>query len=442
MKNLIKRAVCAVLALATLMLCGVFASADTVKITEAPEAVNGVVYIRVMVSGGYGSGTGFAIGDPNKPVEYIVTNAHVVTALGAVRPGEGEIRVYYSYAENDYQIASVYKVDEVKDIAILKLPSATTKRTALVICPESEVKTGEAVLTLGYPGVSDAISYDHKYDMSDITAKTGVVSKKTTSSLDENTRVYQTDAEINSGNSGGPLVNSKGQVIGINTFTLTVKGVEMYYAVCIDAMIDLVSQRAVGYVLSTDTPSGSSDKNDGDKDDAGDKKPSSSGNDEKGGFPVAAVVIIAVVVVAAAAVVVVMMMKKNGGSAPAAPASPAPAPAPAPAPQAAPAQSSGAMLVCERGVLAGRTFPVGNGVVIGRDASRCGVCFPVDTKGVSGAHCSIRKTANGYEILDLGSSYGTTLGSGQKLTAKVPGYIPRGSYFIVGSAEQTFQIKY
>ncbi len=425
MKNFIKRIACTVLALATFMLCGVSAFADTVKITNANDARNGVVWIygtgytpavdsagnyirdesgRIKITTGAWSGTGFAVGDPSKPIEYIITNAHVVMDdIGE----QCSLRVYFSYAQNDFVIPTVYKIDEQKDIAILKLPAPTDKRTALVLCPSESVDMNGEVTALGFPGVSDKLTDNAKYDINDVTVTRGIISRKIYQN--ENMRsMYQIDAYINHGNSGGPLVNSKGEVVGINS-----NGIEgeanVNAAICIDELINLAAREQIGYVLSTDA------------------KPFN---------PVLIIIVAAVVVVAAAGVVVFMMKKKNSNN------KPKTAPAPAAVQVSAPNQNAGAMLICEKGVLAGRTFSVGNGSVIGRDTRRCGICFPVDTKGVSGAHCEIRKTANGYEILDLGSSYGTTLGSGQKLTANVPVFIPSGTYFMVGGSEQLFQIKY
>ncbi len=149
--------------------------------------------------------------------------------------------------------------------------------------------------------------------------------------------------------------------------------------------------------------------------------------------------IIALLAVAAVVVVAVVMVTKGKkqpvqGSAPVQSA--------APVQNAAPAQRGTPMLICEKGLLANRTFPIGSGVIIGRNTQKCSVCFPVDAKGVSGVHCEIRRNGSVFEIIDRGSSYGTTLGNGQKFTPNVPVTIPDGTYFMVGSAEQLFQIKY
>ena len=92
-----------------------------------------------------GTGTGWAIGQPNKPVEYFVTNAHVVqNAYIAPREqgGAGNIDLYFSAAESDKVSAKVvyYSAPEEKDIAILQLPSPTVKRSALVLRPSDSVK--------------------------------------------------------------------------------------------------------------------------------------------------------------------------------------------------------------------------------------------------------------------------------------------------------------
>lgn len=446
MKNLIKRIACTVLALATVMLCGVFADADTVTITTASEARNGVVYIET----NEGSGTGFAIGEPGKPIQYIVTNAHVVSNGGLGT----EAVVVFGLAEKNYQIGTVVKISTRKDIAVLKLEEPTTERTALVFCTSEDISYDDNFTALGFP----FNSLKENYDINDVTMTRGIVSKKTfIESYGD--YCYQMDVEIHPGNSGGPLVNSKGQVVGINSFSIPQTDqygnkVNTNYAICIDEVVAFLSKSEYGYVLSTeisDEAPATSESNpaNNDNDDRqsvpadnnnGNSTPVPAGTEKSGSSATTVIIIVAVVVVAAAAGVVVVMMMKKGGSAAAAPAAPSPSPSPV---QITPPQNNaGAVLICEKGVLAGRTYSIGNGVVIGRNPQQCNVCFPVDAKGVSGTHCSINKTANGFEIVDLGSSYGTTLGSGQKLTPNVPVFLPSGTYIMVGGSEQVFQIKY
>lgn len=396
--NTLKRIVCAFTALIVAIACGVPAFA----ISTASEARNGVVYIRT----DNGAGTGFAIGNPNKPVEYIATNSHVVN-YGKV--GDQAI-VVFSMAANKMMIGTVVEIDTTKDLAVIKLPETTTERTALKLCPSEEVDFDDTFSALGYPFNSET----NNIDASEITMTRGAISQKRYDS-NHTTDVYQIDIETNPGNSGGPLVNSKGEVVGINTYYNTLTDqygteVKTSYALCIDGLIDMISQDKYGYVLSTDKT-----------------------------FNPVPIIIIAIVAAAAAAVAAVIIIKKKKPAAEGAQNGAKPASAPA----SVPAQNSGsATVICEKGLLAGRTFPIGSGVIMGRDTQKCGICFPVDAKGISGVHCEIRKTAKGFELLDRGSSYGTMLGSGQKLTPNVPVFIPDGTYFSLGSAEQLFQIKY
>lgn len=434
MKRIMKKIVCAVTAVIMAMACSITAFA-AVKIKTANDARNAVVYIEgvgytlktnnngeyildengdPIVTTGVWSGTGFAVGDPNEPVEFIITNAHVVLDTFGY---QCDLRVYFSYAQNDFVIPTIYKIDEQKDIAVLKLPEPTDKRTALVICPSDAVDMNDEITALGFPGVSNKITDNAKYDINDVTVTRGIISRKTYQN-EKMRSIYQIDAYINHGNSGGPLVNSKGEVIGINTAIVAGEG-SVNIAVCIDELINLVTRDQIGYVLSTDKPD----------------------------FNPVPIIIIAVVVLAASAAAVWRLkrkapaaetatMQKNSVQKNAAPNASA----------ASPVQGSGnpdsSVIICEKGILAGRTYTIGSGVIIGRNTEKCSVCLPIDTKGISGVHCEIRKTAKGFEIIDRGSSYGTFLGNGQKLTPNVPVYIPDGTYFTLGSAEQLFQIRY
>ncbi len=422
-------------------------------------------------------GSGFAIGNEGEPVEYIVTNAHVVldeTASGikSLDPlnatmnvsskKASEVLVYFSYGANDFMRAQIYMVNEEKDICVLKLPQATDKRKPLVVCRSSDIDENDDFAALGFPGDSDLLmdGTSISYDMNDITTTRGGISRKST---DENGRnVYQIDVDIAPGNSGGPLVNSKGEVVGINTYSITnlSSGHQQNYAIVIDELLSIINRDVVPYTLSGESSAGSGtdgeeDVTEGNNDAAetaaeetsaaGEETVSAaadvdSGNSESSNNTVLIVVIIAAAVVIAAVVIAVVLSKKK---APAAAGTPANVSGQAMQPTTAADHSSrGAVITGMKGIMANRSFNVNGSIVLGRNAQKCNVCFPVDAKGISGVHCQIRQTANGYEITDLGSSNGTFLGNGQKLTPNVPTMLPDGTYFYLGSAEQLFQIKY
>ncbi len=332
-----------------------------------------------------------------------------------------EMRIYYD--ENDYDIGYVdcHGDREKVDLAVLKLKNPTDKRRALKISSVSDDNIGDTVYTVGYPGNADNdFTSASKFGINDSSVHKGSIVRIAMNG--KGVERISTDATIQHGNSGGPLVNEKGQVIGVNTngFISKSSSIEIeqdYYSLSANTLMDFLDKNNISYEKASG----------------------------KGSFNPVPIIIIAVIAVAAAVVVAVVMVTKGKkqpaqGSAPA--QSPAPAQNPAPVQNAAPAQRGTPMLIGEKGLLANRTFPIGNGVIIGRNTQKCSVCFPVDAKGVSGVHCEIRRNGSVFEIIDRGSSYGTTLGNGQKLTPNVPVTIPDGTYFMVGSAEQLFQIKY
>jgi serine protease Do len=141
-------------------------------------------------------GTGFVISDDG----YVVTNNHVVE--NATRVDVRLQKVTYS--------AKIVGRDTATDLALLKI-DAHKKLTAVPLGDSDRVRVGEWVMAIG-----DPLTFDK-------TVTVGVVSAKERSGLtaDAATRSFenfiQTDAAINFGNSGGPLINVNGEVIGINT---------------------------------------------------------------------------------------------------------------------------------------------------------------------------------------------------------------------------------
>lgn len=410
------------------------------------------------------TGSGFVVGKEGDQAEYIVTNAHVVldntadyikantdkslaAGLSINSIQATKVNVVFSAAANEVMSAQIIHVDETKDICILKLPKPTDLRKPLVLCKSADRDPNDNnCAAVGFPGNMDLYQEDTdiRKDINDmITAPGGVQGQSTDK---DGVSVYQISSEIYPGNSGGPFVNSKGEVLGINTYTIlgTLK-----YAVVIDELIPMLDAKGVPYTLSVDSASnndgdasadgaGTGTLNDvieptGSPTDVGDvpastePQPASSGSNT-------AVIVIAIAAAVVVIAVVVIVISKNKKKAPAA--------ASAPQPASAPAVGRSAVITGTKGIMANRSFSINGTIILGRNSQKCNVCFPVDSKGISGVHCQIRQANGGYEIMDLGSSNGTFLGSGQKLTPNVPVFIPDGTYFYLGSAEQLFQIKY
>jgi putative serine protease PepD len=152
-----------------------------------------------------GSGTGFLV-DSNGT---IVTNAHVV--------GDNkQVQVRFN-DKGQYHDAQVLSVDASTDLAAVKVSASDAQGIRpLELADSGSAQVGDSVVAIGYP-----LGLDR-------TATAGIVSgldRRIDSpngfSID---KVIQTDAAVNPGNSGGPLLNAKGQVIGVNSQIATAAG--------------------------------------------------------------------------------------------------------------------------------------------------------------------------------------------------------------------------
>jgi serine protease Do len=148
------------------------------------------------------------------PDGYIVTNAHVVAGARAVqvvvhRPSPKNAKTLELVAEDgDTVDAQVVGVAPELDLALLKI--AATGLHALHIADDGNIHQGELVFAFGSPeGLFNSVTM-------------GVVSAVARQLDPDNLAVFiQTDAPIIAGNSGGPLVNVEGEVVGLNTFIVT-----------------------------------------------------------------------------------------------------------------------------------------------------------------------------------------------------------------------------
>lgn len=157
---------------------------------------------------GHGHGSGFAISRT-----HIVTNAHVVE-LAARFPDNVEIGVVPSEGTKAYA-AKIVAIDEKRDLALIEMVAGSIEPAALFSGP---VPSGTKVSALGYPGNVDAAVERGLFDQ--IKPRKPLRSDGNASSLEEvnGTSVLSHTAPIARGNSGGPLVDGCGRVVGVNTF--------------------------------------------------------------------------------------------------------------------------------------------------------------------------------------------------------------------------------
>ncbi|XP_053731818.1 serine protease HTRA1A-like [Synchiropus splendidus] len=169
----------------------------------APSVVHIELYRKMTYSKrevAVASGSGFVVSDDGQ----IVTNAHVVANKHRVKV---ELKSGATYD------AKIKDVDEKSDIALIKI-EAPTKLPVLLLGRSSDLRPGEFVVAIGSP-----------FSLQN-TVTTGIVSTTQRGGRELGLRnsdmdYIQTDAIINYGNSGGPLVNLDGEVIGINTLKVT-----------------------------------------------------------------------------------------------------------------------------------------------------------------------------------------------------------------------------
>jgi S1-C subfamily serine protease len=150
-----------------------------------------------------GTGSGFLIDDKG----HILTNNHVITGGGQ---GVGK-KLTVTLADKSTYTASVLGLDPLNDLALIKI-EPRGKLTYLKMGDSDAIQVGQKVLAIGNPFGLDG------------TLTTGVISSMGRTIQDERGRelegLLQTDASINQGNSGGPLLDSQGSVIGVNTAIL------------------------------------------------------------------------------------------------------------------------------------------------------------------------------------------------------------------------------
>ena len=160
------------------------ASADFSAVIE--KSIPAVVTIKTDVS----QGTGFIITDDG----YIVTNAHILV---------GGREVFAVTSEQRTIQADFIGYDETLDIALLKIPGDYNR---LNLANSNNIQIGEKVIAIGNPlGLQFSVSE-------------GIISAKDRPGPNDLEAYIQTDAALNPGNSGGPLINKDGKVVGINNF--------------------------------------------------------------------------------------------------------------------------------------------------------------------------------------------------------------------------------
>ena len=189
---------------------------------EVEYSVNSIFYRNKSTATAAGSG-------------YILTNNHIVNSSSTsyyYELGKANKVTVTLYNDSTKYDATIVGTDSQTDLAVIKIEKNGLK--AAELGDSDAVQVGEFAMAIGNPlGLTDSVT-------------AGIVSAVNREVSDQDGNSYvaiQTDASINSGNSGGALVNSKGQVIGVNTLKLSGTGVEgVGFAIPINSTKEIYEQ--------------------------------------------------------------------------------------------------------------------------------------------------------------------------------------------------------
>ncbi len=184
-------------------------TAENIVEAVAQKASDSVVGIRTTTSvmsffGGTQESSGDGSGVVYSADGYIITNYHVISS--ALEGSNSKIEVYLDSDASEGYSAAVVGYNISADLAVIKIDA--NNLSAVAFADSDELKVGQYVITIGNPGgleFMDSVTY-------------GVISGlNRVVSTDSDVKLIQTDAAINPGNSGGALLNSKGELVGINS---------------------------------------------------------------------------------------------------------------------------------------------------------------------------------------------------------------------------------
>lgn len=220
-------------------------SETSVAVAESvlPSVVGITVTYNVSSFGQTGTASATGSGVIISEDGYIITNNHVINASSSSSYYQiteaTSIKVHIYGDDDDVQYdATVVGSDSDSDLAVLKIETNDTL-TAITIGDSDNLKVGEFVMAVGNP-----LGLDSSVTCGVISA----LNREVTDSEGNTYTTIQTDAAINSGNSGGALVNSKGELIGINSLKLSsssssstsIEGIG--FAIPINSSMDIINQ--------------------------------------------------------------------------------------------------------------------------------------------------------------------------------------------------------
>ncbi len=237
--------------------------------TAIPDTRNSVVRVFVATADTepkewISMGTGFVIGD-QEPFEYIATTLHVVNPWLYWEVAGIPVDIYVYRSRYDLVPATLHVSLPRVDMAILKLDPQHLLYgyEPMELARRDMVTVGDPVYAVGFPsaaGMEFPMPWGSSFGLGDYpaaypedaTVTAGVISKMLTV---DGVAYYQMDASVNPGNSGGPLVNKNGQVLGIVTLSMF-QAQGIHGAFQIDYLTDILRSRGIKYKAAMEASDG------------------------------------------------------------------------------------------------------------------------------------------------------------------------------------------
>lgn len=357
-----------------------------------------IVFVLFKSAEGEGAGSGSSVFVDKT---HVITNYHVCCEI----PKNAKSGVFLILGPEKRIQVKVLWASQIHDLAILELESPI-EAPAVKFAPLNLLKEGQTVWAVGFPGASTSAGNEKSSYLPTITQ--GIISKFIEQGEGTKlTRMIQTSAAVNPGNSGGPLFDDCGQVVAVNTakagtYITNKTGRQEVYAegvnlsVAIDEVLPELDKLKIPYTKGISCAAPAS-----------------------GGLNWSLLLQIASLAAALAAVLIALRQRakrKLTTHKHVNPASPVAAEIPAPIQQVF---HHKAVLLSRTGPLAGQAFPLGQvPCVIGRDPQMANIIFPATTPGISKRHCTLSydPTTSKAFVEDNYSTHGTLL-NGQKLVA-------------------------